>query len=244
MKENIMQQTKPLQPNNSHFLQRHGTKLLALLFWATVVGGYYLYANQNDFTLTDSLHAVVGFLTHGFYGPLLYVLLYTLRPLLFFPSTLLTLLGGFLFGPLGIIYTMLGGNLSALFAYGVGRYFGQGVLDEEENSSIIQNYTQRLRQNSFETVLVMRLLFLPYDLVNYAAGFLKISWKPFLAATAIGSLPGTISVVLFGSSFGTLEELMAGKVQLNPVTLGISVVLILVSIGLSRVIKKREVPQK
>ena len=226
MKENIMQQTKPLQPNNSHFLQRHGTKLLALLFWATVVGGYYLYANQNDFTLTDSLHAVVGFLTHGF------------------PSTLLTLLGGFLFGPLGIIYTMLGGNLSALFAYGVGRYFGQGVLDEEENSSIIQNYTQRLRQNSFETVLVMRLLFLPYDLVNYAAGFLKISWKPFLAATAIGSLPGTISVVLFGSSFGTLEELMAGEVQLNPVTLGISVVLILVSIGLSRVIKKREVPQK
>jgi uncharacterized membrane protein YdjX (TVP38/TMEM64 family) len=86
----------------------------------------------------------------------------------------------------------------------------------------------------------MRLLFLPYDLVNYAAGFLKIRWQPFILATAVGSIPGTVSIALLGGSFGTLDELVAGDVQVNPITLVASVVLILVSIGLSRFIKRRE----
>jgi uncharacterized membrane protein YdjX (TVP38/TMEM64 family) len=222
------------------FLQKHGTKLLALLFWGALVGGYYLYANANDLTLADSLQLIVDFLTASLLGPLFYMVIYALRPLIFFPATVLTLLGGFLFGPIGILWTIIGSNASAMVAYGVGRYFGRGVLDDDANTSVIQKYTQRMRQNSFETVLIMRLLFLPYDLVNYAAGFLKIRWQPFILATAIGSIPGTISFVLFGGSFGTLAELVAGDVQVNPVTLILSIALIVVSIGLSRLIKRRE----
>ena len=167
-------------------------------------------------------------------------MIYALRPLIFFPATVLTLLGGFLFGPIGILWTIIGSNASAMVAYTVGRYFGTGVLDDDADTSVIQKYTQRMRQNSFETVLIMRLLFLPYDLVNYAAGFLKIKWQPFILATAIGSIPGTISFVLLAGSFGTLDELVAGDFQVNPLTLVFSVALILVSIGLSRFIKRRE----
>jgi uncharacterized membrane protein YdjX (TVP38/TMEM64 family) len=241
MNENLLENAENMESDDLSFWQKHGTKLVALLFWGVVVGGYYLYANLNDLTLEDSLNALVGFLTNSLYGPLFYIVVYALRPLLFFPATILTLLGGFLFGPIGILWTVLGSNTSALLAYGVGRYFGQDVLESDENSTLIQKYTQRMRQNSFETVLIMRLLFLPYDLVNYAAGFLKIKWQPFILATAVGSIPGTISIVLLGGSFGTLDELVAGDVQVNPITLIISVVLILVSIGLSRFIKRREV---
>ncbi|MBK7896836.1 MAG: TVP38/TMEM64 family protein [Anaerolineaceae bacterium] len=240
MSENILGETKAMAAERNSFLQKHGTKLLALFFWGALVGGYYLYANANNLTLGDSLELIVDFLTASLLGPLFYMVIYALRPLLFFPATILTLLGGFLFGPIGILWTILGSNASALVAYTVGRYFGQGVLDSEEETTVIQKYTQRMRQNSFETVLIMRLLFLPYDLVNYAAGFLKIRWQPFILATAIGSIPGTISFVLLGGSFGTLAELVSGDVNVNPVTLALSVVLILVSIGLSRFIKRRE----
>ncbi|WP_420627716.1 TVP38/TMEM64 family protein [Candidatus Leptofilum sp.] len=235
----IGEQAAMLAKQNS-FLRQHGTKLLALLFWGILVGGYYLYANANELTLLDSLHLVVNFLTASLLGPLFYIVIYALRPLLFFPATILTLLGGFLFGPIGILWTIIGSNASALIAYTVGRYFGQGILDSEEETNLIQKYTQRMRQNSFETVLIMRLLFLPYDLVNYAAGFLKIRWQPFILATVIGSIPGTVSVVLFASSFGTLDELMSGDFQISPLTLIVSIGLILVSIGLSRLIKRRE----
>ncbi len=244
MNENLLGNAKNMASDEPAFWRKHGTKLVALLFWGVVVGGYYLYANLNNLTLIDSLNVLVGFLTDSFYGPLFYIVVYALRPLLFFPATVLTLLGGFLFGPIGILYTVLGSNASALIAYSVGRYFGQDVLNDEDNTSLIQKYTQRMRQNSFETVLIMRLLFLPYDLVNYAAGFLKIRWQPFILATAVGSIPGTISFVLLGGSFGTLAELVSGEVQVNPITLALSVALILVSIALSRFIKKRESSEK
>jgi uncharacterized membrane protein YdjX (TVP38/TMEM64 family) len=228
------------RPLPTNLWQTHGKKLAALLFWLAVMGGYYWYNRQNNLTISDSVRQISHWLTNSLYSPLLYILLYTLRPLLFFPATVLTLLGGFLFGPIGIIYTIIGSNASAMVAYNVGRYFGQDVLQGEENTSVIQRYTQRMRQNSFETVLLMRLIFLPYDLVNYAAGFLRIKWQAFLVATAVGSVPGTISFVLLGTSFGTLDELLTGEIKINPTTLLISVLIIGGSIALSQTIKKRE----
>jgi len=223
------------------FLSRHGQKLGALSFWLLILGAYGYYVQSNDLTLADSVENIAILLTTSAFGPLLYIILYWLRPLIFFPATILTVLGGFLFGPIGIIYTIIGANGSAMVAFTVGYFFGQGILDENEDSAgFIQKYTVRMRENSFETVLLMRLIFLPYDLVNYSAGFLRIKWLPFLLATAIGSLPGTISFVLLGASFGTLDELLAGELKVNPPVLVASIVLILVSIGFSRVLKKRE----
>jgi uncharacterized membrane protein YdjX (TVP38/TMEM64 family) len=239
MEESVIagEEKRPFPPS---FWQKHGTKLLALAFWLLLVGGYYLYTRQNGLTFSDSIQGIIGVLTSPLSGPVIYIILYAVRPLIFFPATILTLLGGFLFGPLGILYTVLGSNASAMVAYTVGRYFGQGVLEADESTGLMQRYAQRLRQNSFETVLIMRLLFLPYDLVNYLAGFLQISWRAFLLATAVGSIPGTISIVLLGASFGTLDELLTGNIQLNPWALGASVALIVVSLALSRLVKKRE----
>ena len=234
--ENTPKDTQP-----ASFLSRHGQKLVALGFWLLLLGAYWFYVQSNDLTVADSAENIAVLLTTSAFGPLLYIIIYWLRPLIFFPATILTVLGGFLFGPIGIIYTIIGANGSAMVAFAIGYFFGQGILEENEDSAgFIQKYTTRMRENSFETVLLMRLIFLPYDLVNYSAGFLRIKWMPFLLATAIGSLPGTISFVLLGSSFGTLDELLAGELKVNPPVLVASIVLILVSIGFSRVLKKRE----
>jgi uncharacterized membrane protein YdjX (TVP38/TMEM64 family) len=228
------------QPAEPHFWRRHWTKGVALLFWLTVLGSYYWYTRRNDLTLQDSINSIADLLTGSLFGPAFYVVIYAIRPLLFFPATVLTLLGGFLFGPLGILYTVVGSNLSAMVTFGIGWFFSKDVLRNQDGSGVVQRYTQRMRDNSFETVLIMRLIFLPYDLVNYLSGFLKINWKAFLAATAIGSVPGTISFVLLGASFGTLDELLTGDISLNPTTVISSVVIIGISIALSRVLKKRE----
>ena len=231
----------PKDTQTASFLSRHGQKLVALGFWLLLLGAYWFYVQSNDLTVADSAENIAVLLTTSAFGPLLYIIIYWLRPLIFFPATILTVLGGFLFGPIGIIYTIIGANGSAMVAFAIGYFFGQGILEENEDSAgFIQKYTTRMRENSFETVLLMRLIFLPYDLVNYSAGFLRIKWMPFLLATAIGSLPGTISFVLLGSSFGTLDELLAGELKVNPPVLVASIVLILVSIGFSRVLKKRE----
>ncbi|GIV76947.1 MAG: hypothetical protein KatS3mg050_1341 [Litorilinea sp.] len=214
-------------------------KGIALAAWAILVGGYYWYTTANQLDPLTAAGRLVEFTRESTYGPLIYIGLYALRPLIFFSAAVLTVVGGFLFGPVwGVIYTVIAGNLSAMVAYWVGRYFGSGLLPAQETQGIIQRYARRLRQNSFETVLVMRFLFLPYDLVNYLAGFLHIDWKAFLLATVLGNIPGTISVVLLGASIeGDFSQGLPG---LNPWTLLASAVLFGVSLALSRYFKRRE----
>lgn len=213
-------------------------KIIAVLFWAVVVGGYAAYAWINDMTPVDAVQGLADFLASPI-GPLLFIVAYAVRPLLFFSATVLTIAAGSIFGPLwAIVLTVVASNLSAMVAYFVGRYFGNGFIQDDNATGFVQRYSKRLRQESFSTVMVMRLLFLPYDLVNYLCGFLKIEWKSFLLASAIGSIPGTISFVLLGASIDIRNGI--GDIQLNPWALVGSVALILVSLTVSRYLRRRE----
>ena len=225
--------------NNRSWLAQHALKLAAGTFWLLLLGGYFGYAWRNELTPLQVVQATADFL-HTPYGPLLYILLYALRPLIFFPASLITIAGGSIFGPWwGIVYVLLGSNASASVAYLVGRYFGQGVLaTDEQATGIIQKYALRLRQNSFVTVLIMRFIFLPYDLVNYLAGFLHIHYRPFILATILGSIPGTISFVLFGASFDIRQGLQ--EAQLNGWSLLASAVIFVASLALSRYFQAQE----
>jgi uncharacterized membrane protein YdjX (TVP38/TMEM64 family) len=226
----------PASTEQSSKVQK-GQKWVALAFWVLAFAAYQWYAWQNDLSPLDVVQRLIDFFSTNFYGPLLFILIYTLRPLLLFPATLLTIAAGFVFGPiLGVVLIVIGSNASALLAYVVGRFFGQGLLSEGKAGGIVQRYTTRLREHSFETVFLLRLLFAPYDLVNYLAGFLRIRWVPFIVATALGALPGTLAFTLFGAS---IERFDGGIPALNPWVLAASVALFLVSLSLSRIIKRR-----
>ena len=220
------------------WIRSHANKIAALLFWAAVLISYQVYAQKSGLTALQVMQQFLGLLSSKPWGPIIYILLYSIRPLLLFPSTIMTLAGGFIFGPfLGVLYTVIASNISATIAFYVGRYFGQGLIKEGSTSNLIQRYAERLRQNSFTTVMVMRFIFLPYDLVNYFAGFLRIRWVPFIMATILGSIPGTIAFILAGASF---ERFEGGVPRLNPVTLAASIFIFVASLILSRFIKKRE----
>jgi uncharacterized membrane protein YdjX (TVP38/TMEM64 family) len=225
-------------PPVTHWLKEHAAKFPALFFWGALMITYYWYASANDLSPLEVVQRLLDFMTTGFWGALVYIGLYIVRPLILFPSTVLTLAGGFVFGPvLGVLYTILASNASSTVAFFVGRYFGEGLFKDDGSDGLIQSYARRMRENSFETVMIMRFIFLPYDAVSYLAGFLKIRYWPFILATALGSIPGTIAFVGFGAS---IERFDGTIPQLNPVTLGISIAIFIVSIVLSRMFKKRE----
>lgn len=233
---------------SGNFLQQNWQRLVALLFWAILVGGYAWYYTSHNLTPLKAVQQIVDLLQTP-YGPLLYILIYILRPLIFFSAIVLTVTAGAVFGAgsalnfaLAVIYTVIGSNISAMLAYLIGRYFGQGLLKEDQGSStnLLQRYASRLRLNSFETVMIMRFIFLPYDLVNYLCGFLRINWRSFLLATALGSIPGTIAFVAFGASVDLSQLETQGLPPPNPWVLGFGVVILVVSIAISRYFKRRE----
>lgn len=230
---------KAKQPSlQKNWFQMHIQKLVAFLFWVLLIVVYQWYAKSNGLSSLEVAQKLLDFLNTGFWGPLIYIGLYALRPLILFPSTILTLAGGFVFGPvLGVIYTIVASNISSTIAFFVGHYFGEGLLRDDGSDGIIQRYARRMRENSFETVMIMRFIFLPYDAVSYLAGFLRIKYWSFILATALGSIPGTMAFVGFGASIETFNGAIP---KLNPVTLGFSVAIFIVSIALSRIFKKRE----
>ncbi len=224
------------------FWARNWQKLMAVAIWVVLIGGLVAYVNLNNLTIGDALTNIVRLMQTP-YGPLIYLLIYAVRPLAFFSATVLTLAAGSIFGPFwGVIFTILAANTSATVAYFLGRFLGTGVLDESQTTGVIHNYATRMRRNSFETILIMRFVFLPYDLVNYLAGFLRIDYKAFILATIIGSLPGTITFVLAGASVD-INEVLMGQVNasvFNPWALAVSVLLFVSSLALSRYFKQRE----
>ena len=136
--------------------------------------------------------------THSL-GPILYMSLYTLRPVLFFPASVMTILGGVLFGPLyGVLYTIVGSNASASLAYWIGRFFAHDI--HLEDNKLFGVWIQKARDNPLVSVVTMRFIYLPYDLVNYGSGVARINWLVFALGTMISILPGTLTFVLLGAS--------------------------------------------
>jgi uncharacterized membrane protein YdjX (TVP38/TMEM64 family) len=224
-------------------VNRHYSKLLVLTFWLMIVGIYWWYVDRYGISPLAMLKEMGGWFVNSIYGPPVFILFFALQPLIFFPSALVGITAGFLYGPIyGVIYAFIGAIGAATTSYTVGRFFGHGMLETSESSSLLHHYAERLRNNTFEVMLTMHLIFLPYDLVNYIGGFLRVDWKQFILATTLGSIPGVLTFVLFGAS---LEgDMLEGTPAINPTTLAISGIMLVVSLMLSRYFRWREKQRK
>ena len=213
-------------------------RLVALLFWFALLVGYQLYAWRMGISPLETAQGLVDFMGTGVTGALVFVAFYVSSRVVLFPATLLTIVAGYVFGPvLGVVLTVLGSNVAASVSYLMGCYFGRGIVGFGKKGGVVHHYAQRVRDNGFETVLLMCLVYAPLDLVGMMAGFLRIRWKSFALATALGLIPATLSWVLFGASIET--DLTGGRPEINPLMLLASLVLLAGSLSLSRYLRRR-----
>jgi len=214
---------------------------MALLLWAVGLASYAVMAVATGRTPLDLLVALGGFLGGHPLGAVAYLAAYAVRPLAAFSATLLTVAGGVLYGPLaGIALVIVGANTSALVAYGLGRGLGAELAGPALAHPRLAGITGRLRERTFETVLSLRFLFAPYDAVNYLAGASRLRPLPFVLATAIGSLPGTIVFVLFGAGLGDVSALGSGRLPAPDLPLlASSAALFAVSLSAARLWRRR-----
>jgi uncharacterized membrane protein YdjX (TVP38/TMEM64 family) len=214
------------------FVQRHRQKFIVVGLWLLILAGFWVYTGQNNLSPREAARQLSHFLQSNIYGPFFFVAIYLVRPLVLFPTAVMTMLAGFLFGPVwGVVYAMAGNLASAMVAYGMGHYVGQGLLESRKSEGLASRYTNYLRRNSFEAVLTMRLILLHFDTVSYVAGFLRVNWRGFLLATGLGSLAGVVSYVLAGAS---IEGNFDGSLSsLDPRMLAVAVLLFVASFGLA-----------
>lgn len=238
--------SKPKTTTNLYdfFWYRHSLKIAGILLWALLIGGYLYYLRVNQLTVHQALTQLVHLLTSP-WGPLLYIVLYTCSPLFFASAAVLAVIGGAAFGAgsvsnlaWAIGYTIIGSLGAAQLAYGLGRLFGADLLASDEG--LVSRYATRMRQNSFITVLVMHLLFLPYELVNFLSGILRINWKAFILATFLGSLPGFFTFVPFGAALDLKKLMLGQEPEFSPSMLIFGGVILVISLLIARYLKRRE----
>lgn len=179
-------------------------RLIAILAaWGLLIGAIQIYAWRAMLTPAELVQQMEVVCHSTPAGPLLFIGVAALSPLLLVPAALLGGLAGACFGPaLGIFYTLIGCNLSALLTYSMGR------LSRQEHGSLSRlctRYAPRLQRRPLLSVIALRLCFLPYDPINFLIGLLRVRLWAFLIGNTLGSLPGVIAIVLAGSALGGLH---------------------------------------
>ncbi len=231
-------QTQLLQTNRFPVLKKSAPKIVALIFWIAIITVFHHYRIENNLSYRDMLWQGLYFFTDTMYGPLVYMALYAIRPILLFPATLLTALSGALFGFWwGVFYTVLGENISANLAYWIGRFFGTGIRLED---TIIGNWVEALRKNTFAAVLLLRLFYAPFDLTNYASGMLHVRWSQYTLATLIGIMPGLTTFVALGAAIDmdTLQTRGLSLAVFDSKLLILSAVIFVSSLTLSKLLHR------
>ena len=141
-------------------------------------------------------------LSFGLWAPAMYIVIYTVRPLIFFPASVLSIAGGLAFGAwLGTLYTIIGATMGAMLSFYVAKTFGKSLVRKEWTGKAGKVQSQ-MEQSGFFYVLLFRLIpFINFDLISYAAAFAKVRFTSFALATLIGIIPGTFAYNFLGSSF-------------------------------------------
>lgn len=188
---------------------RRLSRLIAGAIWGTLLVAALVWIYVQDLSIREIMRLVYEYVVDNPFAPLAYIVIYGLRSLTFFPAMWLTIAAGSLFGfgP-GLVYALIGENLSANIAYFMARFFRSEEHAQDHKNPRIAAFRRLLVEQAFPTTVVLRASFLPFDLVNYACGLLRVPWVPYFLASVIGMLPPMITFVSFGATVN-LPDLLA-----------------------------------
>lgn len=150
----------------------------------------------------------------GILGRVGFVATYALLVTLTVPGTIVTVAGATLFPILeAFVYTIFGALIGASISFAVGRLLGreaiESLLGNAEDGGIMQRISsavQTMEDNGIVAVAYLRMAYVPFVVLNYAAPLTGIRFRDFLVGTFLGILPGTFVFVFMGNTLGDVLE--------------------------------------
>jgi uncharacterized membrane protein YdjX (TVP38/TMEM64 family) len=172
--------------------------------------------------LTEFQHYVQG---KGPIGYALYALGYGVVALVF-PGSVLTIGAGAIFGIIGgSIVVACGATLAAAIAFILARTVLRRRIERiTAGNAKFAAVDKAIAAEGVKIVFLVRLAAVfPFTLVNYAFGLTGIGFVPYVVATAIGILPGTVAFVYIGAAGAAVAT--ADRTKLVFTIIGLAVAL-------------------
>lgn len=134
--------------------------------------------------------------------PLLFFLVHALVTVAPIPRTVFTVSAGLLFGPLlGITLAVGATTVSAALAILLIRTLDRNQVAARLTHPAVRAIDERLARRGWLAVGSLRLIAaVPFSVINYCCGLSSIRFWPYLIATVLGVLPGTIGTVILGDA--------------------------------------------
>ena len=129
--------------------------------------------------------------------------LYTVLTVIGIPGTLLTVVGGLIFGLWwGALWSAIGATLGALGAFWVARYLLRDyIIHKFAHYKRLNIFNQAVIDKPIAFVLAIRLAPIsPFNVVNFLFGLTPLHWVTYTATTFIGIIPGTLAYTWLGTS--------------------------------------------
>ena len=198
--------------------------LIILALLVAAVAGVQL-SGVAHYLQQDKLQELIA--SYGVLAPAIYILIYSLAPVLFLPGLPITIVGGIVFGPVwGVVYTIIGSTIGASLAFLVARYGARDWIAAKLTGPKWEKLDNEVAQHGWKVVAFTRLIpVFPFNLLNYAFGLTRVSFVHYVVTSFVCMLPACIAFIVFSSS---LLGLITGKV--SPTALLGIVLIVLVSL--------------
>ena len=180
---------------------------------ALAIGAFFYFDLGRFLSLTalkDNRDHLLAFTEANYAGAAaLFVLCYIAVAGLSLPgAVILTLAGGFLFGSVfGTLLVNLGATSGATLAFLAARYLLRDWV-EQKFGTWLEPLQQGFAKNAFSYLITLRLIpLVPFFVVNLVSGLTRMNVGTYVAATAVGIVPGSFVYAYAGRQLGTINSL-------------------------------------
>lgn len=185
--------TKPVR-------NQKGTALKIAGFLALIAGLFALSRILPAAEWLEQFSHWVGDL--GWFGLVIFSCVYIVTTILLLPGAILTVGAGFVFGlGWGFLAVSVGSTIGASLAFLIGRFLAREKIEAAtENKPKFRSVDHAIGQRGARLIFLLRLSpLIPFNLSNYFYGLTAVRFWPYVLASWIGMMPGTLLYVYLGS---------------------------------------------
>lgn len=182
--------------NKKHYIK------LGLFISIIVVGCLILWNFRDEIKNLDVDNLTRILEERREYAAIIFIAGCFIKPFLIaFPSAVLSLVSGIIFGPIkGFLISMLGFLISGTIAFFISRKLGREFVEKILKGKLI-SLDKNMKTKGFKILFLLRLPpVLPYDPLSYACGLTNIKYTDFITASLLGVVPETLCYCIIGKN--------------------------------------------
>ncbi|VAX22791.1 hypothetical protein MNBD_NITROSPINAE04-80 [hydrothermal vent metagenome] len=190
---------------------RSTAKLFFFIILVLAVVAVFKWTNIGLYFSREYIETTLNRL--GAFAPVGYVVFYGLATTLGVPGTILTIIGGVVFGSyLGTLLIVIGATLGACGAFVVSRFLARDFISGMfGKANWFEKLDKGIETNGLYFILFIRLVpVFPFNGINFASGLTKVRFRDYFIGTAIGIIPA--SFVFANAASKAAQAASGGKI--------------------------------